>query len=503
MNINLFINIYIDKIDARQKELEICFKKNVENALINKIYAFVEKEHYPYWLKKFPLSEKINYIQWEGRPTYNDYFSFTNNFDTDINIISNTDIYFDETLQIAKDFKWNNHCFALTRYDYHPETSFNGETYPERIEFLDRCDSQDSWIFYGAGKKVKYGDFPLGLRGCLSGETLISYNRGNRTGGRFIKLKDLYLKYNGIRNEWDLKLETNTFSLNLNTDRIFLNKIKNVIQSGIKECIKIFFDDGTSLILTKDHPVLMKDKKFKNAEKFLIGEVVLCKGDLKTIANLGKTKKKYKKRCVVYVKYHPFPEKKIVKGHKYERVRRYRLVYEANMNNMSYESFVDCLRKDKIKSKTLKYLPKEMEIHHKDDNSLNDVIDNLEVMTKENHARLHGLYRGFNFQYVSTKKIIKIKSVGKEMTYDIEMERPHNNFCANNILVHNCDNRIALELRQAGYNISNPSKSIRTIHFHNTQIHNYSTVGDEDLIPSPYLLLTPCFIEDLYNNETA
>lgn len=52
-----------------------------------------------------------------------------------------------------------------------------------------------------------------------------------------------------------------------------------------------------------------------------------------------------------------------------------------------------------------------------------------------------------------------------------------------------CDNRIAYEFRRAGYNVSNPSKSIKTYHVHNSNIRNYVPGEPRDNIPGPYLLL--------------
>lgn len=37
-----------------------------------------------------------------------------------------------------------------------------------------------------------------------------------------------------------------------------------------------------------------------------------------------------------------------------------------------------------------------------------------------------------------------------------------------------CDNRIAYELKDAGYNPTNPARSIKTYHVHNSNIRNYS-----------------------------
>jgi len=47
-----------------------------------------------------------------------------------------------------------------------------------------------------------------------------------------------------------------------------------------------------------------------------------------------------------------------------------------------------------------------------------------------------------------------------------------------------CDNRIAAEFEIAGYKVSNPSKSIRTFHVHNSGVRNYTMA---DVVPKPYL----------------
>ena len=48
----------------------------------------------------------------------------------------------------------------------------------------------------------------------------------------------------------------------------------------------------------------------------------------------------------------------------------------------------------------------------------------------------------------------------------------------------NSNNRIAYEFNEAGYKIMNPSKSIRALHVHSSNIKNYTK---EDTIPCPYL----------------
>jgi hypothetical protein len=51
-----------------------------------------------------------------------------------------------------------------------------------------------------------------------------------------------------------------------------------------------------------------------------------------------------------------------------------------------------------------------------------------------------------------------------------------------------CDNAIAERLTRAGYKVSNPSRTIKFNHLHNSNVRNYS---DKDRVPKPYLLITP------------
>lgn len=58
--------------------------------------------------------------------------------------------------------------------------------------------------------------------------------------------------------------------------------------------------------------------------------------------------------------------------------------------------------------------------------------------------------------------------------YDIELGIP------------GCDNRIAFELQKAGYVVKNPSKTIKSYHYH---ISKYRTYSEEDRIKEPYLFI--------------
>lgn len=122
--INLFINPFTHENASRQKEIDFCMRKNVENKLIDKIIQ----------------------VNKNSRSTYGDFFKIMSQYPNDINIIANLDIYFDETIELAKDIK-TMECYALTRWE-----NYNGSV----IDFNSRHGrpsppqwSQDAWIFKG------------------------------------------------------------------------------------------------------------------------------------------------------------------------------------------------------------------------------------------------------------------------------------------------------------------------------------------------------------------
>src|SRR3990167_10883015 len=81
-------------------------------------------------------------------------------------------------------------CFALSRWDVSPDRTV--------ANLHDHMDSQDAWLFRGKIRTWIDGEFSLGLRGCLSGDTIVKYNRGNRSGTRNISIKELHDAFNGL-----------------------------------------------------------------------------------------------------------------------------------------------------------------------------------------------------------------------------------------------------------------------------------------------------------------
>jgi hypothetical protein len=96
----------------------------------------------------------FNVIEIKERLTFNQMFELTKDFSNDINIISNSDIFFDVTILHVRWMRESD-CYALSRWDYKDGNAI----------LFNRKDSQDVWCFNGA-VKCKGGHFNLGVAGC-------------------------------------------------------------------------------------------------------------------------------------------------------------------------------------------------------------------------------------------------------------------------------------------------------------------------------------------------
>lgn len=298
-------------------------------------------------------------------------------------------------------------------------------------------------------KAKAYGVEPLrgvlltGIPGCLSGDNIVRYNRGKRPGYREITIENMYNRFNKInRYSWNSKITTYLQSFDGN-NKLIKNKVLRVDNSGIKEIFKLTvinnLGEQKELKLTEDHLVCTDDGIFVPARDLNIGEKVLIRGFMKPRYNGGKKQYLYPRRKVIEtLKFHPIAPSHLVNSYTYQRSNYSRLVIEAYMNKIDTELFINILKTDQIKTKELKFLSKEYDVHHIDENPLNDRIENLIVLEHSEHSKHHSKTENFNIDYLQEATVQDFEYVGLEQTYDIEMEYPHCNFIANGIVVHNC-----------------------------------------------------------------
>ena len=132
VGINLITCEYVPEDENRRKEIEYCLKRNRESGFFKSVITLNKK------------------------PTFGELFDITRQNPNDINIISNTDIFFDSSINEVKKIS-NNEAWALTRWNYLGDN---------RAEFFNRHDSQDVWIFRGGARKDLDGNYPMGKPGC-------------------------------------------------------------------------------------------------------------------------------------------------------------------------------------------------------------------------------------------------------------------------------------------------------------------------------------------------
>ena len=153
MKFDLITTYYKASEPEREIENLYCLSENVKNPLINNIYLFLQGHDKPEIIN----NDKIKYINHHKRPLFIELFHFANSLQSDtLKIVSNSDIYFDSSLELVPRAlkKWD--VLALTRYDLNDKGEYN---------FFRNFKSQDCWIF---NKKIKsgIGNYFIGQYGC-------------------------------------------------------------------------------------------------------------------------------------------------------------------------------------------------------------------------------------------------------------------------------------------------------------------------------------------------
>ena len=183
---NLFIEYYQDSCPLRQAEIDECISNNIKNEFIHKIIIFCEFD-----ISRFS-DKKIVHIPFTERLTYEAFFKETANYPNDTNILSNTDIFFDETIQLAGKIK-ENECYALLRYNVQADGSLYLMGGGSR-------DSQDCWIFKGTVKTVKDCNFTLGVAGCDNRIAFLIHEAGYEITNTCHSIKAYHLHITNKRN---------------------------------------------------------------------------------------------------------------------------------------------------------------------------------------------------------------------------------------------------------------------------------------------------------------
>ena len=179
--ITLLTNHWDHKSPERQKEIDHCINQNINNPYIDRVVILGQsskpsrltigpkvQDELATYLTKFGVDiRKSDKIIWEdikcdneyNRPTFRTFFDVANKYcssSSDYCIITNSDIYFDGTINLLRDFSLGDSiCIALSRYAIKDGSA----------RLVVSGGSQDSWIFQGRIRPIN-ADFPAGINGC-------------------------------------------------------------------------------------------------------------------------------------------------------------------------------------------------------------------------------------------------------------------------------------------------------------------------------------------------
>jgi hypothetical protein len=289
---------------------------------------------------------------------------------------------------------------------------------------------------------VGYDDFEISNVGVLANTKLqyATYDANgriiNRKGGN---IKKLYERFH----DSGMDMRTNRFNIgDLSYSIPFVNnggyvahqKIINVLRCSSTPCCELTTESGLAITVACDQRLSCGNNSYKKASNFCVGdEIMIHNGTC-----FSKEHSDRKKYLEVLVKYHPNGIKKIVdKKYEYYRIQVSHAVYEAHRNGMLYDDYIYALNHwSREQINALWVVNKDLyDIHHKDVDSENNTIENLELLTKTEHGQLHASERKKNLSFVPVIDTVKsVQIVESQETYILVCENS-NNFIANKFVI--------------------------------------------------------------------
>jgi hypothetical protein len=164
----LITSYYTTSNKTRNDEINKCLKKNFENIFIKKIYLLNNNTYNLDFIDNYQskIIQVVVSTNKDYKLKYNDALLFINEYlKNEICILSNSDIYFNDTLMLINKENIYDNFYALLRYE---------EDLDEKISIftrydIPRDDSQDCWIFKSP-LNIDLNDlnFSFGTLGCDS-----------------------------------------------------------------------------------------------------------------------------------------------------------------------------------------------------------------------------------------------------------------------------------------------------------------------------------------------
>jgi len=242
----------------------------------------------------------------------------------------------------------------------------------EKNKNIDMSEDHVSLIANLTDPSATRGTSPIQ---CLTGDTKIRLLDGTTP-----TLKELY--DSKIKNFWVYSLDENA--------NIVPGKADEVIFTKNDEVLKLTLDNGEVIKCSKDHPIMCRDGLYKPAEFIEVGESLM-----------------------------PLYTETSELGVNGRTISGYELVY--NPGDMSWEYTHRIVAEN-----ALGKIPKTDVVHHLDFNKTNNTPDNLQILPRKSHVKLHKdlvklARKNPNFLKNLTAGVIR--SWEKKERHDIQSER--------------------------------------------------------------------------------
>jgi len=276
--------------------------------------------------------------------------------------------------------------------------------------------------------------------GCLAGDTQILINRGG--GARVFQLSTVVDRFNGKATpnragrwcSWDLTIPTYTQSMTPE-GYVRLNRIIRAYDNGEQDLFLLTTESGRQIRATTGHR-FSTPAGWKRLHEIAPGDQVAVARWPSYCAARVPRRRKYE--ALAHMENHPYGQTTISsRDGRIVRVPKHRLVAEADMNTLSLAEFIGRI----ILGQTdgLSFLTPDMAVHHRDRNTRNNTLSNLEIMSKVEHSKLHGKEESWKnvVGRQCWERVESIEACGTEHVFDLEMEEPDHNYIANEFVVHN------------------------------------------------------------------
>lgn len=190
----LITSLYHEKKEQRIDEYKKCLLKNIGHPLIEEIVVFFDTKDPDTqntllsFIQTLPIH--IEYI--EGRPTFKSLFDYANlNYSGHKIIVSNADIYFNNTLYMIENFDLDRMLIALTRWD---------EDLSGGLKQFKQSLSQDVWIFKAPFIATNFPLFELGTWHCDATMSKVVFDAGYKIINPSNELQACHVHSSNIRN---------------------------------------------------------------------------------------------------------------------------------------------------------------------------------------------------------------------------------------------------------------------------------------------------------------